>query len=442
MGWNPIVIDRGDVPNVEVDDVAVANQADILRNAATKFGSLTESLTQTWGGLASTYATGHTQLVLEKMDDVDEAATRAERVYGEVAGALDAFAAEMREYRYQADALASAVRQFLCRDNVQVNASLPWTDEFEKNIAYWQRANRLRGSMNRAIETCRVRLDAIGEDRNALDPYDGLTSVGENGAGFSGDVDVEARELDWDLFGKSGVVSGSQVDQGSLGDCWFLAPLAALADKNPNAIKRMVHDDGDGNYTVTLFVDGKWQAIHVDNTMLIGDNGRPQFSGDGDFNDKALWPMLVEKAAIQAYGGDYVALNAGTGAMSMTLFTGNPASTDLITPNAVWDKDAIAKYSEASQRDNVIMSANSNLSVDSDPFFIDAKVANEKDLVDIKFYNNHVYQVASIAPNGDVTLVNPHNSFGVEKGADNDQFTITAEQFQDLFFGVSIGSTS
>lgn len=450
MGWNPIVIDGGDVPSVEVDDVAVANQADILRHAATKFGALAESLTRTWGDLANTYATGHTQMVLEKMDDVDEAATRAEWVYGEVAWALDAFAVEMRECRYEADALASAVRKLLRRDNVQVNASLPWTDEFEKNIACWQRAYRLRGSMNRAIEQCKVRLDAIGEDRNAFDPYDGLTSVNKDGVGFSDRVNVTTRDLDWDLFGTSGNVSGSQVDQGSLGDCWFLASLAALADKDPEAIRRMVHDDGDGNYTVTLFVDGRWQAIHVDNTMLIDENGRPRFAGDGDHNDKALWPMLVEKAAIRTYGGDYVAMNAGTGAMSMTLFTGNPAATDLITPNIPWDADAIAKYAEASQRADVIMTANSNVSADADPFEIDVTRLSgatiQGNAVQISgtadFYNNHVYQVASVAANGDVTLVNPHNGNGVKDGVDDDRFTITAEQFQDLFLGVSIGTTS
>lgn len=450
MGWNPIVIDGGDVPKVEVDDVAVANQADILRNAAAKFGALAESLTATWGGLARTYATGHTQLVLRKMDEADAAATRAEWVYREVAWALDAFAAEMRQCRYDADALASDVRRFLRRENVQIAASLSWTDEFDKNIAYWQRAHRLRGRMNRAIERCRVRLDVIGEDPNAFDPYDGLTSVNKDGVGFSETVNVDATELGWDLFGESGAISGSQVDQGSLGDCWFLSSLAALADKNPEAIRRMVHDDGDGNYTVTLFIDGEWQAIHVDNTMLIDENGRPRFAGDGDHNDKALWPMLVEKAAIRAYGGDYVAMNAGTGAMSMTLFTGNPAATDLITPNIPWDADAIAKYAEASQRADVIMTANSNVSADADPFEIHVTRLSGATILGnavaipgtADFYNNHVYQVASVAANGDVTLVNPHNGNGVKDGVDDDRFTITAEQFQDLFLGVSIGTTS
>ncbi len=450
MGWNPIVIDVANVPHSNLDDVAVSNEADALRNASGKFESLTTSLTRSWGGLAHTYMTGHTQVVLSKMDNAKATAARAQWVYDQAAWALDAFAAEMRDLRYQANDLERAVRALLRRPDAQVKAAVPGTYEFNTNFGCWRNAHRIAGAMRSAMEMCRVRLDAIGQDPHAFDPYDGLTEVTRDGTGFTDYVDVEAKPLEWNLFGTTGAISGSQVDQGNLGNCWFMSSLAALADKDPSAIERMVRDNRNGTYTVTLFVEGEWQSIQVDNTMLIGENGKPRFSGNGAYNDEALWPLLVEKAAIKAYGGDYVALNAGTGAMSMELFTGNSAKTDFITPNAVWDRDAIARYSEMSQRDDVIMTANSNISANTDWFDIPVTRTREHpdmcsvDVVEgtVSFSNNHVYQVADIDPQGNVTLVEPNNRAGMVDGIDEDRFTITAEQFQEHFVGVSVGTTS
>lgn len=101
------------------------------------------------------------------------------------------------------------------------------------------------------------------------------------------------------------------------------------------------------------------------------------------------------------------------------------------------------------RRDNVLMTANSNVSPQSESFEIPVTRGSpsardgQGQVIDgtATFHNNHVYQVDSIAPNGDVTLVNPHHSFGMVNGLDEDRFTITAEQFQDLFLGVSIDST-
>lgn len=454
MGWNPLVIGMADVPAVNADINAVANEADILRIASGRFADQAQELTRSWAGLADTYITGHTHMVASKMDEAKASAARAQWVYDHVAWSLDEFVALMRVCRYESEVLEGAVRKLLALPGVHMSALNPQSPEFEQNLACWREAYRLRAAIRNAQDKCQARLDVIGEDPAAYDPYAGLTSVTADGTVFSSYVDVEAKPLNWPLRGGSGVISGSQVDQGNLSNCWFMASLAALADKNPQAIERMVRENGDGTYTVTLFVEGQWQSIPVDDTMLFGDNGRPRFAGNGDHNDQALWPLLVEKAAISAYGGDYVALAAGTGAMSMKLFTGNPASTDIITPNAPFNKDAIAQYSEASRRDDVIMTANSNISPDTEPFEIPVArskfVPDEGGVVTVdgetaKFRNNHVYQVADIDAKGNVTLVDPLNSYGIVNGelgdVDNDLFTITPEQFQGLFMGISIGTT-
>lgn len=448
MGWNPSVIAVDDVPVINLDIAGLANEADVLRNASKEFETLGQTLMRSWGGLADTYITGHTATVAAKMDDAKASADRAKWVYEHIAWTLEEFVAEMRECRDRADALEAAVRDLVRRPIAQVNAEAPWLPEFDKNVRYWQETYRLRTAIDNAKGKCQARLDAIGEDPILHDPYVGVTSVTHDGTAFGSYVDVEAKPLNWPLWGTNNSINGSQVDQGSLQNCWFMASLAALADKDPQAIERMVTENGDGTYTVTLYVGGKWQSIPVDNTMLLRADGSPRFSGDGGHNDQALWPLLVEKAAIIAHGGDYAALAAGTGAMSMKIFTGNPATTDIITPNNLLNKNAIARYSEESRRDNVLMTANSNISPDTDPFVV--RVMRSRvdpdgggvEIVpdDVKFMNNHVYQVADIDPKGNVTLVDPNNHHGADEGFDGDRFTVTPDQFRDLFMGISIGT--
>ena len=54
------------------------------------------------------------------------------------------------------------------------------------------------------------------------------------------------------LFSSAGP-SYKDLQQGELGDCYFLSALASIADASPQAIKNMFIDNGDGTYTVRFF---------------------------------------------------------------------------------------------------------------------------------------------------------------------------------------------
>lgn len=54
-----------------------------------------------------------------------------------------------------------------------------------------------------------------------------------------------------DLF--VGRVSGSDVGQGDLGDCFFLASLAAFAKTDPDGVRRAITDNHDGTYSVSFW---------------------------------------------------------------------------------------------------------------------------------------------------------------------------------------------
>ena len=58
--------------------------------------------------------------------------------------------------------------------------------------------------------------------------------------------------------------SETDVDQGSVGDCYFLASLGSVADRDPGRIEDIFTDNGDGTFTVRFFRDGNAEYVTVD----------------------------------------------------------------------------------------------------------------------------------------------------------------------------------
>jgi pyrrolidone-carboxylate peptidase len=109
-------------------------------------------------------------------------------------------------------------------------------------------------------------------------------------------------------WGKGDVhgVDVSDVNQGNIGDCYFMALLAAIAEVRPDAIEQMVKPNADGSFTVSFFApDGKKIQQVVWPDFPTGASGAASFAGHGDNDNvygKELWPMLIEKAWMQVRG--------------------------------------------------------------------------------------------------------------------------------------------
>jgi len=101
----------------------------------------------------------------------------------------------------------------------------------------------------------------------------------------------------------NGTPSRNDAKQGQLGDCYFIAALSAIADKNPDAVRNLFIDNNDGSYTVR-FYDATRTADYVTVNRRLPTNsaGRLEYSGYGlSVSSSATtgWIALAEKAYAQ-----------------------------------------------------------------------------------------------------------------------------------------------
>ena len=102
----------------------------------------------------------------------------------------------------------------------------------------------------------------------------------------------------------NGTPSRADARQGALGDCYFIAAVASIADSNPDAVRNMFVDNGDGTYTVRFYSvqDGMPDYVTVSRRLPAQYNGALGYSGYGLSVSSAsttVWIALAEKAYAQ-----------------------------------------------------------------------------------------------------------------------------------------------
>lgn len=104
----------------------------------------------------------------------------------------------------------------------------------------------------------------------------------------------------------NGTPSRLDAKQGQLGDCYFIAAIAGIADRNPNAIRDMFIDNGDSTYTIRFYSVGSGAPtadyVTVDRRLPAYSNHTLAYSGYGKSvtsTSTTLWIALAEKAYTQ-----------------------------------------------------------------------------------------------------------------------------------------------
>src|SRR5206468_3855473 len=102
------------------------------------------------------------------------------------------------------------------------------------------------------------------------------------------------------------------INQGSVGDCYFLSTLQSLAFSQPGRLEEMAVDLGDGTYAVQFKRAGVTSFVRVDGDLPTGGwNGlayaHPLTTGS------AIWAPLMEKAYayFRSAGNTFSSLNLG-----------------------------------------------------------------------------------------------------------------------------------
>jgi len=108
------------------------------------------------------------------------------------------------------------------------------------------------------------------------------------------------RNVSGQLF--VGGAAYSDINQGYLGDCYFMASLGETALRNPSVITNMFVVNGDGTYTVRFYNNGRPEYVTVDSYLPTDSAGRLIYANLGAMYNNAgneLWTALAEKAYVQ-----------------------------------------------------------------------------------------------------------------------------------------------
>jgi hypothetical protein len=135
--------------------------------------------------------------------------------------------------------------------------------------------------------------------------------------------------------------SYSDVVQGQVGDCYFVAALAGVARFSPQVIQQMATDNGDGTFTIRFYNAGVADYVTVDRALATTSNGAVEYAGVGG---NELWVALIEKAYVQineegwlghAAVNSYAAIEGGYSDLAISQISG-------VTAGWKWNTSATA----------------------------------------------------------------------------------------------------
>lgn len=119
------------------------------------------------------------------------------------------------------------------------------------------------------------------------------------------------------LFSDKGP-SVDDINQGYVGDCWYLSSLASVAKVNPDKISQSVVDLGDGTYAVQFTRNGQNVFSRVDGNLATWSGNSVAYANvKNSQGNSALWVAIMEKAMTQFMGTTASYKNIDGGWMSV-----------------------------------------------------------------------------------------------------------------------------
>ncbi|CAK69420.1 unnamed protein product (macronuclear) [Paramecium tetraurelia] len=126
-------------------------------------------------------------------------------------------------------------------------------------------------------------------------------------------------------FGIGKWITPDDLQQGQLGDCYFLASISSLGNRRPDLLLETFVTrtfNPQGLYGVKLCIDGEWKVIGIDDFIPTHYN-KPAFTRG---KDSEIWVMVIEKAWAKVFGS-YENIEAGFPSEVLRTLTGAPTRT-------------------------------------------------------------------------------------------------------------------
>lgn len=103
----------------------------------------------------------------------------------------------------------------------------------------------------------------------------------------------------------------TDIQQGQIGSCYFLAVLSSIAKVNPNVLKQTIVDLGDGTYAVEFTKGTSIAHVRVDADLPVTAGGGLAYVNFGA--QGSLWVALIEKAwaSFRSNAASYASIDGG-----------------------------------------------------------------------------------------------------------------------------------
>jgi hypothetical protein len=221
-------------------------------------------------------------------------------------------------------------------------------------------------------------------------------------------------------------VSADDVNQRQFGDCWYVASLAGLAQKDPAFVQEGVKQNPNGTVSVRIWdKEGNYHWVTMTADLPSDQNGTPI----GTYGNGESWPAYYEKAFAMAYSDDgddergYGGIEGDDPKKSAPYLTGKEGE-DLTTGGFLGigehEDKSLESLKEAYGSGKVVtVSTPADEELDKNH---PAEWGNT-------YHTNHAYYVRGFTDDGKVILGNPWGVSGYPP------ITVSQEQFNKYFGG-------
>ena len=126
-------------------------------------------------------------------------------------------------------------------------------------------------------------------------------------------------------------VNPENARQGSIGDCYFVAAVASIANTSAGRahLHDMIESNDDGTYTVTW---GDGVEVTVDSDIYVADDGSPAYGGSA--GDEFNWFSVLEKSFAVRNDASYEEAVGGWAGHSWPMLLGDGETTRLASPSS------------------------------------------------------------------------------------------------------------